>query len=230
MTIKLEAKPRTILGKKLFKLREQGLIPAVIFGQGDESKNIELNYVQFDKIYKEAGENTIVDLSVDGKLEKVLISEVHYDPVKNRLIHVDFHKIKMDEEINANVELTFVGESKAVKEEGGSIIHNISEVEIRCLPGDLIHEIIVDVSALATFEDIIKISDLKIPAKVEIADHEPEDIVASVARIQEEKEEAPAPVVEEGAVPVEGVEGKEGEASAEAPAQPEAKKAKEEKK
>ncbi|MFA6422521.1 MAG: 50S ribosomal protein L25 [Candidatus Buchananbacteria bacterium] len=208
MTIKLEAESRTIHGKNNYKLREKGIVPAVVFGQGEESKSIQVNYVQFEKIYKEAGENTIVDLMVDGKLVKVLISEVHYDPIKNRYVHVDLQKIKMDQEINANVELTFIGESKAVKEDGGSIVTSISEVEIRCLPGDLIHGIEVDVSVLESFDDVIKIKDLKIPSSVEIADHEPEDIVASVARIQEEKVEAPAPV--EGETPAEGEASAEG--------------------
>ncbi len=199
MVIKLQAKPRTIEGKKVYQLRNQGIIPAVIFGHGEESQSIELKAAQFEKVFKEAGENTIIDLDVDGKISKILVSDVQYDPVKNTVIHADLHKINMSEKITANVEINFIGESKAVKEDGGSIIHNISEVEIKCLPMDLLHEIEVDVSALETFDDVIKIKDLKIPENVEIEDHEPEDVVASVARIQEEKEE---PIV----APTEGEE------------------------
>lgn len=203
MTIKLEAKSRTVTGKKLFQLRAKSIIPAVVYGHGEKSQSIELDYVKFDKVYAEAGENTIIDLEIDGKAAKVLVADVQYDPVKNRIIHADLHKIKMNEKINANVELHFVGESKAVKEDGGSVNHAISEVEIRCLPADLIHGIEVDVSALVTFDDVIKISDLKVPANVEIVGHEDEDVVASVVGIQEEKEEVSAPAEGEAA-PAEG--------------------------
>ena len=212
MTIKLEVKSRELVGKKVFKLREKGEIPAVLFGHGEKNSNIQLDGVSFEKIYKEAGESTIIDLVVDGgKTVKTIISDVQYDPVKSKLTHVDFRIVKMDEKITAGIPLEFIGESKVVKEDGGSIVHNISEVEIECLPGDLIHEIVVDLSVLNTFDDVITIKDLKIPAKVEILGHEPEDVVALAVRVQEEKEEAPvvAPVEgAEGAIPAEGGEAK----------------------
>ncbi len=200
------------MGKKVFKLREKGEIPAVLFGHGEKNSNIQLDGVSFEKVYKEAGESTIIDLVVDGgKTVKTIISDVQYDPVKSKLTHVDFRIVKMDEKITAGIPLELIGESKVVKEDGGSIVHNISEVEIECLPGDLIHEIVVDLSALNTFDDVIMIKDLKIPAKVEILGHEPEDVVALAVRVQEEKEEAPvvAPVEgAEGAVPAEGGDAK----------------------
>jgi len=212
MTIKLEVKSRELVGKKVFKLREKGEIPAVLFGHGEKNSNIQLDGVSFEKIYKEAGESTIIDLVVDGgKTVKTIISDVQYDPVKSKLTHVDFRIVKMDEKITAGIPLEFIGESKVVKEDGGSIVHNISEVEIECLPGDLIYEIVVDLSVLNTFDDVITIKDLKIPAKVEILGHEPEDVVALAVRVQEEKEEAPvvAPVEgAEGAIPAEGGEAK----------------------
>ncbi len=212
MTIKLEVKSRELVGKKVFKLREKGEIPAVLFGHGEKNSNIQLDGVSFEKVYKEAGESTIIDLVVDGgKTVKTIISDVQYDPVKSKLTHVDFRIVKMDEKITAGIPLELIGESKVVKEDGGSIVHNISEVEIECLPGDLIHEIVVDLSALNTFDDVIMIKDLKIPAKVEILGHEPEDVVALAVRVQEEKEEAPvvAPVEgAEGAVPAEGGDAK----------------------
>ena len=202
MTIKLEVKSRELVGKKVFKLREKGEIPAVLFGHGEKNSNLQLDGISFEKVYKEAGESTIIDLVVDGgKTVKTIISDVQYDPVKGKLTHVDFRIVKMDEKITAGIPLEFIGESKVVKEDGGSIIHNISEVEIECLPGDLIHEIVVDLSVLNTFDDVIMIKDLKIPAKVEILGHEPEDVVALAVRVQEEKEEAPV------VAPVEGVEG-----------------------
>jgi large subunit ribosomal protein L25 len=195
MTIKLAAQERTTLGKKLFRLRAERKIPAVVYGHGSENKNLELDYNTFEKAYNEAGESTLIDLAIgDQEALKVLIADVQLDPVRHRFTHIDFQQVKMDEKITATVELKFIGESKAVKEDAGVMVHSISEVEIECLPGDLIHEIKVDVSALATFDDLITIKDLNIPEKVKIIGHESDEVVATVNPPREEKEEAPQPV------------------------------------
>jgi len=142
-----------------------------------------------------------LDLAIEGQEPiKTIIADVQYDPVKGKIIHADLHQINMKEKINAHVKLKFIGESKAVKEESGVLVHNISELEIRCLPNDLIHEIDVDISALNSFDDAITIADLKIPANVEILHHEPGAVVANVARPRVEVEETVvAPVAEAAA-------------------------------
>ena len=146
MTLKLDAKIRTSLGKKAEAVRQEGKIPAVLYGHGIENKNLELDYNTFDKVFKEAGESTLIDLSVDGEAVKVLVSDFQFDAVKGYYTHVDFHQIRMDEKVSTHVEIKLIGEPKAVKELGGVLLHNISEVEIKCLPTDLINEIEVDVS------------------------------------------------------------------------------------
>ncbi|MDO8669270.1 MAG: 50S ribosomal protein L25 [Candidatus Buchananbacteria bacterium] len=207
MTLKLNSNLRTLIGKKAQIIRQEGKIPAVVYGHGLENQNIELDYNAFDKVFKEGGESTIIDLGVDGKEVKVIVSDVQYDPVKGRYRHVDFHQIKMDEAITANVELKFVGEAKAVKEFDGVLVHNISELEIKCLPGDLVGEIEVDVSKLNTFDDVVTIADLVISDKIEIIGHEPEDVVAIVTKPRAEEVNEPVAAVE--AAPVAGEEGKE---------------------
>lgn len=187
MTLKLNANLRTLLGKKSNKTRQEGKIPAVVYGHGIENKNLELEYNSFDKVFKEGGESTLVDLNIDGEIVKVIISDVQYEPVKGRYRHVDLHQINMNEEITANVELHFVGEPKAVKDFGGVLVHNISELEIKCLPGDLVGEIEVDVSKLDTFDDVITIADLIISDKIEIVGHELTDVVAMVSEPREEE-------------------------------------------
>lgn len=199
MTLKLNAVIRTRLGKKSDEVRAEGKIPAVVYGHNTENINLEMNAIEFEKALKEAGESTIIDLAIDGKEPiKTIISEVQYEPVRGRITHADLRQVNMKEKLHANVPVEFIGESKAVKEEGGIIVHNISEVEIKCLPTDLIHEIKVDISKLATLDDVITVADLKVPATVEILHHELEDVVAMVTRVKEEKEE---PVV---VAPVEG--------------------------
>ncbi len=211
MTLKLEAKTRKDLGKKAELLRQSGKIPAVIYGHGKENQNLEVDYIKFEKVLNEAGESTLVDVSIDGDASvKAIIADVQREPVKGRIIHADLHQVNMKEKINANVQVEFTGESKAVKEDGAILIHNISEVEIHCLPGDLMSEIIVDISSLKEVGDVITIKDLKIPASVEILHHEPEDVVALVAAPKEEKEEAPVVTPTEGeAVPAAEAEKKE---------------------
>ncbi len=196
MTLTLDAVKRDVIGKKVFALRKEGKIPAVIFGHNFENQNIAIDYVPFEKAYAEAGENTIVDLMVDGKMVKVIIADVQHDPVNGKIAHADLKHVDMNEKITANVEFKFIGESRLVKEEGGSLISSLSEVEVKCLPKDLIHEIDIDISVLADFDDVIKISDLKLPAGIEIVDQNEDDIVVMVARPRVEVEEAPAPVAE----------------------------------
>lgn len=203
MTLKLNANLRTNLGRKAQYVRDAGKIPAVVYGHKTDNANLELNYVEFEKILEQAGESTILDVAVDGQAPlKALISDVQYSPVSGRINHVDLHQVNMKEKINAHVEIKFVGESRVVKEEGGMIMHNISEVEIRCLPGDLIHEITVDVSGLNEFDDAITIADLNLPANIEVLHHEDEDVVAIAVEPKAQVEEVP--VVE--AVPAEGEE------------------------
>ncbi|MFA5047607.1 MAG: 50S ribosomal protein L25 [Patescibacteria group bacterium] len=202
MTLKLDSKVRSVVGKKVSQLRKAGKIPAILYGHGTANQNLELAYNDFEKIFKEAGESTIIDVAIDGQeTVKAIISDLQYDPVKHVISHVDLRQVRMDEEIEAHVALKFIGEPKIIKEDGGSLVHNMTEIEIRCLPGDLIHEIEIDVSDLASYDDVITIKDLPIPSKVKIVDHEPDDVVAMVARQREEKEEVVVAPVVEGATP-----------------------------
>lgn len=209
MTLKLEGKIRELTGKKVSKLRQTGKIPAVLYGRGIPNRNLELDAINFNKIYQQAGESTLIDLVVDGQPIKTIIADVQYEPVKHQIAHVDFQQIRMDEKINATVEIKLVGESRVVKEEMGSLVHNLSELEIRCLPGDLIHEIEVDVSVLDSFDDVVKIKDLKLPANVEIIGHEPEDIIVTMARPKVEAEIVPSPAEGEAEGEVKGEESSE---------------------
>ncbi|MFA6594017.1 MAG: 50S ribosomal protein L25 [Candidatus Buchananbacteria bacterium] len=206
MTLNLNAKTRKESGKKVQALRDRGSIPAVIYGHGQANQNLELNYIEFEKVLKEAGESTIIDLSVDGGAPiKTIVSEVQFEPVKGRITHTDLHRVNMKEKMHATIPLNFIGESRAVKEDAGVLVHNISELEVRCLPTDLVHEISVDITPLNTFDDVITLADLKIPATLEVLHHHPQDAVVNVARPKIEVEEVPAaaPAVE-GEVPAEG--------------------------
>ncbi|MFA5413118.1 MAG: 50S ribosomal protein L25 [Patescibacteria group bacterium] len=221
MTLSLNVKKREVTGKGVKNLRKQNLIPAVIYGKDVPSQNLAVEYLPFNKLYKEAGESTLIDLKIDETAPvKVLIQEVQADPLTGKLAHVDFRQIKMTEKIKVDALLKFINESPAVKELGGTFVHSMEKIEIECLPQDLVHEIEIDLSVLKTFEDRIHIKDLKVPSGVKILSDMNATIAAVEAPLTEEelKAELETPIVEKvEEVGVVEKEKKEGEEEAAAP-------------
>jgi large subunit ribosomal protein L25 len=195
---KLKASKRELTGSAVESLRKEGLIPTVVYGKGKENLNLTVNKIEFNKVFSKTGENTLIDLEVEGMgMKNVLAKEVQFHPVTDEPIHIDFYEVKMDEEIETEVPLKFVNESPAVKDLEGTLITNKTEVTVKCLPANIPHEIEVDISKLATFEDSIQAKDLKIPAKVELL-MDPEETIALVnpPRSEEELKELESEVVE----------------------------------
>lgn len=214
----LSAKIRKELGKKTKSLREKGTLPAILYGpEIKESLPLEIDYKAFEKIFKEAGESSLISLEIQGEKpisreqEKflVLIHDIEHDPLTGKPIHVDFYQPRLEEEIEAMVQIVFEGEAPAIKELGGTLVKNISEVEVKALPQRLPKEIKVNVESLQTFEDHILIKDLKIAEGIKIL-KEPEEIVASVTPPERVEEELEKPI-EEKVEEVEKVEEKKEE-------------------
>ncbi len=175
---KLNAEKRE---QKSTKVRADGKIPAVVYGAGLQTEVISLPLKEFTKVYQEAGEASLIDLVLDGKdFGKVLIYEVAYEPVKGRIIHVDLKKVDMNKSIVATVKLNFLGEAPAVKELGGTLVQNTEEVEVECLPKDLVSHLDVDLSVLKTFDDIFKMANLVLPSGVKIVDYKEDQVIAKV--------------------------------------------------
>jgi len=219
--LELKAKTRQAKGRQNENLREQGMIPAVLYGHKVGNLLLAVNAADFDKIYKQAGESTLIKLKMGGEDKEriVLIYDRETDPVSEKTIHIDFYQVKMDETLKTEVPLVFIGESPLIKNEGGVLVKNIQHMEIEALPQDLIHSIEVDTSILKTFDDNIRVKDLKIPDKVKISAN-PEEMVAAVIppRTQQEieglEEKPAAEGIEE--IKVAGKEEKEGEEAASA--------------
>lgn len=207
--LSLSAKIRKSLGKRVKSLRKKDTLPAVLYGPKTKTLPLEVNLKEFEKIYKEAGESSLISLEIDKAKNLVLIHEVAKDPLTEKPIHVDFYQPRLEEEIEAWVPIVFEGEALAVKELGGTLVKNISEVEVKALPQKLPKEIKVDVGSLKTFEDNILIKDLKLPERVKIL-KSPEEIVANVAPPEKVEEELVKPI-EEKVEEVERVEEKEKE-------------------
>jgi large subunit ribosomal protein L25 len=226
--ITINAQVRTALGRQVNNLRKSGKLPAVLYGHNTGTQSLEINEREFAKVFKLAGESTILSLNVDGKAFPVLVHDVQHHYLNDQPIHVDFYAVNMTEKLTASIPFHFIGEAPAVKAMGGILVKNLSEVEVECLPADLPHAIEIDLSSLNTFEDAIHISDIKISDKVTIK-AAPEETIVNVAppRSEEElktlDEQVEAPKVEdvEGVVKPTDTPAAEGEA---APAEAKEKK------
>lgn len=190
MTVTLQIEKRAITGKKLEKLRQEGKLPAVVYGPKQEAVLITLDKGNFEKMLKEAGESTVINLAgLDEEIE-VLVHDVAFNPAKGGVMHVDFYAIEKGKEITVHVPLEFVGEAPATKT-GGSLTKVLHEIEITCKPSALPQHIEVDVSGLDDFEKQIHVKDLVIPAGVKVG-NDGEEVVALVQEVKEEEEpEAP---------------------------------------
>ena len=183
----LEAKMRIERGRKTYTLRNVGSVPAVVYGAGIQPQNITVDRNQFVKTYEAAGESSIVELKIDEKSAlHVLIQDYQIDPLRQEYTHIDFRSIDMSKEIETEVELEFVGESAAVKALGGTFISSLETVAIRALPSKLVRSIQVDISVLATFDDSIRVSDLKAPEGVQIL----EDVETTIASVEPPRSDA----------------------------------------
>lgn len=200
--ITLKAEKREVFGKKTKKLREQGLIPAELYGRGVSNIHLSVPAKEFAKAYEEGGEHSVLYLEVDGQSHPVLIHDVHEDSMKPEILAIDFHEIRMDEKVKAHVPLEFEGEPPAVEEKEGILIKNMDEIEVEALPADLPHSIKVDLSGLIELDQSIYVKDLPKGDKFEYVIDEETAIVSVTAPKEEEIEEVPPPAVKEEEVAV----------------------------
>jgi len=187
MTITLEVTPRDI-STTTQTLRADGKVPAVIYGPKQEPTSVVLDAKGFDKVMREAGESTIIEVLGLASAIEVLIKDVDFDPIKQQIMHVDFYAIERGKEMTVHVPLHFIGEAPVEQVREGSVTKVLHEVEVTCRPSNLPSHIDVDVSVLATVEDKIHVSDLNVSEGVKI-EADPGETVAVVSVAQEESEE-----------------------------------------
>lgn len=216
--ITLIAEKRTLQGKKVNQLRRQGLLPVVIYGHDRKSESLQVSHAEFKKVYAKAEESALISVKVGGKEESALIHGIDVDPVTGVYRHADLYKVNLKEKITTKVPLVFEGVSEAVKELAGVLVKAVDEIEVECLPTEIPKNITVDISKLATFDDVVKVADLSIPKEVKLMVGL-EEVVASVNPPRSEAElEALTEEVVEDVQSVEGIkkeetlaEGEEGE-------------------
>ncbi len=211
-------------------LRAEGLVPAVFYGKKEPSTAISIAKPEFLKVWKEAGESSVVILSGDGIEVESLITDVTRHPVSGVPQHVDFYVFEKGKKIKIKIPLEFTGTAAAIKDLGGSLIKVLHEIEIEALPKDLPRSIVIDISPLKEFSSVIKANTIVLPKGVALVAHA-DEVVASIAEPRKVEEEVVAAPIDLSTIEVakKGKEAKEGaegeEAAAEAP-----KKEKEEKK
>jgi large subunit ribosomal protein L25 len=199
--MELTATERSVLGKASRAVRKEGKIPAEFYGHGMENKTIAVSKADFHKVFKEAGESTVITLLVDGKKQPALIYDVQHHPSSGELVHVDFYGVRMDQLLTASVQIEFVGEAPAVKEKGGVINRAYSEIEVEALPADLPHSLTVDLSGLTELNQSISAKDIEVPKNVKLL-LDADAVIVTVTEPAAEEEIAP-PVIDVADVKVE---------------------------
>jgi large subunit ribosomal protein L25 len=214
--IELKAEVRQAIGKHVAKLRRQGYVPAVVYSKGVEADHIQIEAKILRKVLTQAGTHQLIALQIGSKKPRMTLArEIQIDSIKRSYLHVDFYAVNMREKVTAQVPLEFVGVSPAVKELSGILVHGMSEIEIECLPSDLIAAIEVNIENLAEFDDMITVADLTVPDTVTILS-DPDSMVAkveapSIAAEALEEEEAAAAVSAEPEVITGAKDKEEGE-------------------
>ncbi len=199
--IELNAQKREIVGSGLNKLRNDGYLPAVLYGKGQDNLNLQVSIKEFNKAFSLAGESTLVYLNIDSQAYPIIIHDVALDPVKDTVLHADFYKVRLDEKIKTKVPVVFEGQSPAVIDLAGIFVRNVNELEVEALPQNLPHEITIDISTLKQFGDQILVKDIKLDSDVQII-ADPNDIIATIQEPISEEElkaelEAPTTAVED---------------------------------
>lgn len=198
-------------------IRKAGHVPGVMYGTKTKNANLKCSGKDLQNVYTKAGENTLVQVEMDGKAIPCLIHAISFDPVTSKIDHVDFYAVDMTKKVTARVPVFLKGESPAVKTQGGVIVMVHSELEVSCLPADLPSGFTIDISVLANFRDTITVAKLDVASGVTLK-NSPETVIVTVQEPRKEEvvEVAAAPV--DGAAPAEGAAAAPGAEGAAAPA------------
>ncbi len=193
----LQAQKREIIGSKVKNLRKSGITPAVVFGKSVESLALAVNAVEFLKVYRQAGETSLIWLKVDGETKErpTLIKSMAFGPVKNEVLNIDFHQVNLREKVTAFVPVELIGESELIHSGQAILSQNLNEIEVECLPTDIPEKFEINTSLLKEIGDSLKVSDIKTSSDVEIKT-DLDSIVVSLSEPQKEEEPLDATVAE----------------------------------
>ena len=222
----LKVEKRSVVGKKVKKLRREGVLPANVYGKDMKSTSVQLPLKEFLPVYREVHETGLVDLILGSETLPVLIHSVQFNPKTKAPVHADFFKVNLKEKITARIPVVGVGEAKAELDKVGLLEQPVLEIEVEALPTDLPEKIEVNVENLALVDDQIAVSDLKVPQGVAVLSEESQvifkigELVTKEMEAQAAADEAAAAETATEAAAEEGAaaEGEEKAAEGETPA------------
>ena len=196
--LELQAQPRTLTGKKVKRLRQAGMVPGVLYGSGVQSEALKFERREIETVVARAGSSRLIKVNIDGSDEghMAIVRDVQRDIFKQTLTHIDLQALNMQELVRLPISINLLGEAPGVEEMGGVLLQQIYEVEVECLPSDLIPSINVDITGLTEIGDAITVGDLDIPENIEVF-AEPDEVVVQITFVEEEEieEEAPAGIL-----------------------------------
>lgn len=213
--LSLRAEERIILGKQVKKLRLDGLIPAHVFGNKIATSHISVKEAEFSKIYSTAGETGLIDLKVgEGSVRPVMVRDAQYDPISEKLLHIDFYQVNLTKKVKVYIPIELVGEEAESVHLGEAVVLQIlNEIEMEALPADLLDKIEVDITPLKNIDDAITVNDLNYDRSKLTLLADPEEMVVKLApavteemqRLLDEQEAEAQAAKEATAVEGEGV-------------------------
>ena len=210
--VELKVTPRDVVGKKVSRLRREGVIPANVYGHGLDSVAIQVPKDELVHVMRTAGRNEIVYLRLDGEEPRpTFLRQVQRNPVTDAILHADFYQISLKEKVRMEVPVSLVGTAPAEQTHGGTLLHSLDRISVEGLPTDIPSVIEVDVSGLEEIDAAIHVGELNVPAGITVLT-DAEQVVAKIAPPQVEKVEEE--VVEEAAAE-EAAAGEAAEAAAE---------------
>lgn len=195
--ITLKAEERKLFGRKVKQLRNDGLLPANIFGKGVKSKAIQVDVNDFENIFAKAGETNVLDLQVGKSSVPVLIHGIQKDPIAGEYLHADFLQVDLKQKVSAQVPIVLANESPAEKQGLGTVVQYFDEIEVEALPTDLPEKFEVDLSQLTKADQEINVKDLKYDKKKIEIEIDAETVLVKVEPPREEEEESATVLTED---------------------------------
>ena len=185
--VELEVTPREVVGKATKKLRRVGIIPANISGHNLESEAVQIDAITFARLLRQHKTTGIFALKHQGgATQNALIRHVQHEPSTGKILHIDFFRVDMQEKLSARVPLNYVGESPAVKLEGGVLLHLLETLEVECRASDIVDSLDIDISSLTELESTLHASDVQLPVNFTLITDPAEPIAkVSAPRVEE---------------------------------------------
>jgi len=192
--VELAVSPREITGKATRRLRREGVIPANVFGHGEESQAVQLNSLDFEAVRRGHHATGVIALKIAGekRTQTALIRRVQRHPINGKVLHIDFLRVSLRDRIAAKVPLRFEGTAPGAKVEGGVLLHLADVLEVECAAGEIVDAIEVDVSSLEHIDDILHARDVPLPPNYTLVTDSEEAVVKIAPPRVEKVEEAPA--------------------------------------